>query len=329
MESPAEGTKRAQRRHELYLWARDFGLALLILVGFLGSLFLYSGLWPPVVVVESISMQHSDTRSAFGIIDTGDLVIVKKASSAEDVVSYLRGLATGHETFGEPGDVIIYAPDGNTGVPPIIHRALVYLELNTTTGDTFDIPELRLLPAAQWRLLPDGTPQQWWDLSGTVQIDDVGYMGVTLELRLADLLAQMGGAPHGGFLTGGDHNLAQVGAGRIARPDQLTLSGVREPVKEEWIEGKARGEIPWFGILKLWASGDLPASTPGNSIRNLWLSLAAIIIVPLVVDLAYSRWRATRARTQPREAGPPETDESPEGIDEEGREADPPPPPPR
>jgi len=331
-ETPEEAAKRARRRRELYLWARDFGLALLILVGVLGSLFLYSGLWPPIVVVESTSMQHSDTRSAIGIVDAGDIMVVKKTTSAAQVVTYLGGLATGHRTYGEPGDVIIYAPDGNTAVTPIIHRALVYLELNTTTGNSFDIPELSLLPPAQWRLVLPESSQRWWNLSTTVQIDDIGYLGVTLELPLSELLARMareGITPHGGFLTGGDHNLAQVGAGRIARPDQLTLFGVTEPVKEEWIVGRARGEIPWFGLLKLWAGGDLPASTPDNSIRNVWLSIAAIILVPLAADLTISRWRVSRARAKsapvPAAAETPRPDEGPaEGT----AETEPGPPPP-
>ena len=53
-------------------------IVIIIILG----LFAYSGLWPPLVVVESESMQHSNTTSYIGVIDTGDLVIVKKVTFA-------------------------------------------------------------------------------------------------------------------------------------------------------------------------------------------------------------------------------------------------------
>ena len=62
--------------------------------------FAYSGNWPPMVVIESGSMEHDDNPlyqepgyTHLGVIDTGDLVIVKKAEK-EDIVTYLQGKKT-------------------------------------------------------------------------------------------------------------------------------------------------------------------------------------------------------------------------------------------
>ena len=111
-----------------------------------GVCFLYTGNWPPVVVVESESMMHSNTESFLGVIDTGDLVLVKTIGSRDDVVTYAQGKADDYSTYSDYGDVIIYRKNGYGDVTPVIHRALVWLEYNQTS-DNFDIPDLRGLKA--------------------------------------------------------------------------------------------------------------------------------------------------------------------------------------
>ncbi|MEM3227115.1 MAG: S26 family signal peptidase, partial [Thermoplasmata archaeon] len=48
------------------------------------ALFAYSGIWPPVVIIESSSMQHG-SQWQYGVINTGDMVIVKKVTSVSDI----------------------------------------------------------------------------------------------------------------------------------------------------------------------------------------------------------------------------------------------------
>jgi hypothetical protein len=50
--------------------------------------------------------------------------------------------------------------------------------------------------------------------------------------------------------------------------------------------GKARGEIPWFGLLKLWSTNTLGSPEPENSVRDLWISIAVIIVAPVLIDFA-------------------------------------------
>ena len=57
-------------------------------------------------------------------------------------------------------------------------------------------------------------------------------------------------------------------------------------MKLEWIDGVARGEIPWFGLLKLWISGPTPTSVPENSKTDLFIAIGLIIGVPILIDVA-------------------------------------------
>jgi len=104
----------------LVVASRDV-LSSVLLVAVLGlALFAVSGVWPPLVAVESGSMEPN--------MEQGDLVLVVEqdrfASQLADehgIVTAANASGTGHRQFGEPGSVIVYRPDGNDGTP-IIHR---------------------------------------------------------------------------------------------------------------------------------------------------------------------------------------------------------------
>ncbi|HOL08362.1 MAG TPA: S26 family signal peptidase, partial [Methanomassiliicoccaceae archaeon] len=141
---------------------KAFIVAPIIFLIVIAAIFIYSGIWPPMVVVESKSMQHSDDTSYIGVIDTGDIVVVKKVNGFDEVTTYIEGLADGHSTYGEPGDVIIYYRDGMP--KPIIHRAIVMLEYNSTGGG-FDVPTLANVPSETWSV--PGGEKVWWNLKDT------------------------------------------------------------------------------------------------------------------------------------------------------------------
>jgi signal peptidase len=116
----------------------------------------------------------------------------------------------------------------------------------------------------------------WDHLTGTLWIYDVGYNDLTVTIDIGRIISSFRTSPiTDGFITKGDHN---------PNPDQ-SLSSRATPVELSWIVGKARGEIPWFGLLKLWFSDSLGSEAPENSVRNLWISLALIIIVPIIIDV--------------------------------------------
>jgi signal peptidase len=258
-------------------------VAVVVVIIIMASLYAYTGKWPPLVVVESDSMQHSSEQSFIGVIDTGDLVLVKDVGP-DTIVTYLQGQVSGYQTYSEFGDVIIYQRYGNPDFKLIIHRAICRVDYNSTGGG-FDIPELADIPQEQWRVL-GSTEQVWWNLDQTVEISDIGYMDVTIQLDLGAMLAYFdsrGRTPHSGFITMGDHNYAQQGSKLVGLYDQLAIC--REPIQGSWVEGVSRGELPWFGLLKLWVSGDAPENIPQNSVTNLWISLGIIIGVPLILDI--------------------------------------------
>lgn len=262
--------------------AVNIGVALAAVLVMFFVLFAYSGVWPPMVVVESSSMQHSDLKSSIGVIDTGDIVIVKKARG-DSIITYIEGVAGNHRTYGDYGDVIIYTRGADSSSTPIIHRAFCRIIYNATGGG-FDIPSLSLLPESQWRVLPGGE-HVWWNLKTVVEIYQVGYLGVTVRLDIANILQYFnasGKMPHGGLITMGDHNFITEGGILYGYYDQISI--FREPVKDDWIRGKARGELPWFGLLKLWFGGDAPANIPENSKTNLIITITIVVLVPILLD---------------------------------------------
>ncbi|SFG47835.1 signal peptidase, endoplasmic reticulum-type [Halopelagius inordinatus] len=104
---------------DLPIYVRDFlqTVAAVVLVGLL--LFGATGVWPPMVAVESPSMEPHMTK--------GDLVVVTDAERFAGPAADEYGVVTsdaseGYSRFAEPGDVVVYDAPGNRG-SPIIHRA--------------------------------------------------------------------------------------------------------------------------------------------------------------------------------------------------------------
>ncbi|MFC7167191.1 S26 family signal peptidase [Halospeciosus flavus] len=95
-------------------------------------LFAVSGLWPPLVAVESGSMNPH--------LEKGDLVFVMEedrfppeaAHADTGVVTYQHGKEVGYRKFHSYGDVVVYEPDGSERATPVIHRARFYVQEGRT-----------------------------------------------------------------------------------------------------------------------------------------------------------------------------------------------------
>ncbi|WP_276273397.1 S26 family signal peptidase [Haloarcula litorea] len=145
-----------------------------VLVGLL--LFSVSGVWPPLVAIESPSMDPH--------IEKGDLVFVMEEERFPGR-NATHGVVTAHRggqyvRFSQPGDVIVYAPDGMRQRTPIIHRAMFYVE--------------------------DG--ENWVDRANPE------YLGAAESCEAVRTCP----APHAGFITKGDNNgnYDQVGSNPIS-----------------------------------------------------------------------------------------------------------------
>nr|WP_246023031.1 S26 family signal peptidase [Halosimplex halophilum] len=154
-----------------------------LLVGAL--LFAVSGVWPPMVAIESGSMEPH--------MSTGDLVFVMEeqrfpgdgAVAGTGVVTLHSGQDSDYRKFQRPGDVIVYKPDGSASATPIIHRAMFYVE--------------------------EG--ENWYDEADRQSIGRYSECGETTDEALPTCPA-----PHAGFITKGDAN----GAYDQAQADPLS-----------------------------------------------------------------------------------------------------------
>ena len=117
-------------RHDMegpFMWVREVltSFAIVLLIGLV--LFAVSGAWPPMVAVESGSMEPN--------MEVGDLVFVTEpgrfapdaATNEVGVVTHEVGREVDYRTFNDHGSVIIYRPPGRQS-SPIIHRAMFHVE---------------------------------------------------------------------------------------------------------------------------------------------------------------------------------------------------------
>jgi signal peptidase len=298
---------------------RDVLIAFTVVCIVMAGLYAYCGIWPPMVVVESGSMQRSDATSYVGVIDTGDMVFVKTVNGVDDVVTYVDGEATGYSKYGTYGDVIIYRPNGlsvredGSAVVPIIHRLVVWIEVNLSAVNpefngtdyeniTFDVPSLNV-----------------YATTDVLVLQNYGYWEDEVRINLGGLLTyyeNTGKEPHGGYITMGDNNVPFY--------DQ-PQSGMYEPILPEWIIGKAIGEIPWFGLIKLKVTGSPLHGVPPNSWTGLYITLFLVLFVPFMIDMLMPRivkWRKVRrgAEAAPETEQPPEAPEPPKDTENQPKD---------
>jgi signal peptidase len=229
--------------------------------------------WPPFLAVESKSMQHNETASAVGIIDTGDIIVSKRPEGRQEVRTYVSSVADNYRTYGDYGDVVIYQIDGES--TPVVHRAIVELVYNEHGG--FDVPELMGLPSDRWCV--PGNEYRWWDLNQSLELYDIGYAHTTVVIDLAGLLLSMT-VPHSGLITMGDNNWYKVDGKNFGIIDQEGL--VRGPISWDHVIGKVTGEIPWLGSLRLWVTGTAPDYLPHNTIIMVGVVFGALLSLPLI-----------------------------------------------
>jgi len=91
-------------------------------------LYAVSGVWPPMVAVESRSMAPNMQVNDLVFVMEADRFPGPGAQGDTGVVTAHTGREVGFSTFGGPGDVIVYQRDGNPRQVPIIHRAMFWVD---------------------------------------------------------------------------------------------------------------------------------------------------------------------------------------------------------
>ncbi len=283
----ADGGERKETFREwLLLLLRDLAVFGLVFGIGLGALFAYAQVWPPMVVVESSSMQHSNSESFIGVIDTGDYVLVQATPLRTETISWVEGRVQNYRTYSDYGDVIIFRPPPRPEETPIIHRAILWLDWNTTTDDGWDAPSLLALPRSEWSATDRGGTSLLYpyNINGTITLHHAGFRGDLTRIIPLSVMPPLGS----GFITMGDNNAYSSGADPWIVPQANVI-------------GHARGELPWFGLLKLTLApagyccqswGDPRA--PRNSWDALTASLVVLVVGPVAADFGYAWWQKRR-----------------------------------
>ena len=302
---------------------RELVLAASMIMLLLAGIYGVTGNSPPIVVVESSSMMH-DPDGQLGAIDAGDLVMVHSEDKRR-IVTYAEATDQsnpfhGRMSHGLEGDVIVYSKNGEDATP-IIHRAVMYARANLSIT-----PERTLndecgqgsYDAYQHDERDGmlGTCVLTWDVPGTTIRNETSISWDFTEYRCdlsdngahAQYLKIINWNPgHQGYLTLGDNNNCNVDQGGRATAN-TTGSGLSDSqgntvttVTEEWLEGVAGAEIPWFGAGKLMTMSQLSDDTPGTSQvpDKSWFSLMGTVFVLLVLPMAIEPLANRLLRTSP------------------------------
>lgn len=136
--SPARGHGGGSIRERVrWLWRTEYmpvmvlrevavSVSIVLLIGAL--LFGVSGIWPPMVAVETGSMEPHISPNDLVFITAPDRFVHDGAVAGTGVVPYERAVDDEYVKFGGYGDVIVFMPNGNESKVPIIHRAHFYVE---------------------------------------------------------------------------------------------------------------------------------------------------------------------------------------------------------
>ncbi|MDY6780027.1 MAG: S26 family signal peptidase [Halobacteria archaeon] len=116
------------RDNPTVVFVEDLLISLLIVGGIATVLFGISGIWPPMVAVESGSMEPHLSRGDLVFVVNETNFVPDGVDAHHGVVTYQQGKEIGYKKFGRYGDVIVYQPNGNPRRPPIIHRAMRWVE---------------------------------------------------------------------------------------------------------------------------------------------------------------------------------------------------------
>ncbi len=265
-EQPAEEN---EDDYDMMTLFRDVLISVAVILALFLALYFYTQKYPPLVVVESGSMAHGE-ESELGVIDQGDLVLIKKVDSPKDLTTWGQGKKDDYKTYSDYGDVIIYFKNGHTDDTPIIHRAIAYIKFNETAKDD------------------EGNTQRYFDVP-EFDIYHVTVIHINIVQRGRPVsIVYKPEQPFDGYITKGDNN-GNADQGPTGLNDNQGKDV--QQVKIDWVDGVARGEIPWYGLIKLKLSGNEHIEeAPSNSWTLLIVSISIFLSLPFVVQGGIILW---------------------------------------
>jgi signal peptidase len=116
-------------------------------------LFAISGIWPPMVAVESGSMEPHMHRGDLVFITDPGRFAPDAADDETGVVPFQRAREAGRWKFGDHGSVIVYDNPNRPG-PPVIHRTRFWVEKGENWYDRADPDYIGASDCASMRNCP-------------------------------------------------------------------------------------------------------------------------------------------------------------------------------
>jgi signal peptidase I len=241
---------------------RDIFVAVFVVLIILSVLWGYTGQWfgAPMVAIESGSMMHLDEPfGRIGTIDAGDMVLLVKVYEYEDIKTQASEEIKGSQGFSSYSDY----------------------------GDVIVYRKYGLIDAEQII----HRAMCWIDANddGTYTVEAYDLYNVS-AITIPELGLSKYKPPHSGYITKGDNPITND------RSDQA--GGIcSEPIKLDWVTGKARGEIPWVGTLNLffndlisgtfWNDKEQPTvyNVPQDSIICLVVLITVLVSIPVSLDI--------------------------------------------
>ncbi|MFC4436102.1 MULTISPECIES: S26 family signal peptidase [Natrialbaceae] len=190
-------------------------VAIVVVIGLL--LFAVSGIWPPLVAVESGSMEPNMEKGDLIFVVADDRFVGDDPAGETGVVTLESGQGNGHEKFGQPGDVIIFEPNGDEFRTPVIHRAHFWVQEDENWVDTkaneeyvngATCEQLQTCPANHDGFVTKGDANSYYDQyqqgpgaqtdvvqpgwvtgKATFRIPWLGYVRLTFDSILGELVA--------------------------------------------------------------------------------------------------------------------------------------------
>ncbi len=124
------------------LYVRDLLTSVLIVLVIGATLFAVSGVWPPMVAIESGSMEPNMERGDLVFVVDNERFVPDGAIETDEhttgVVPADVAQTRERTKFGAHGDVIVFRPNGNPGRTPVIHRAMLWVEAGENWHDRAD-----------------------------------------------------------------------------------------------------------------------------------------------------------------------------------------------
>jgi signal peptidase len=140
---------------------REAAITVVVVLAVFAVLTAVAGVWPPMVAVESGSMDPN--------LKKGDLVFVTGVDDPSQVT--VSRAADAPRRFGRSGDVVVFDPPNRDG-SPIIHRAMFRVEEGenwydraneSALGDADDCAELTYCPAPNPGYVTKGDDNERYD----------------------------------------------------------------------------------------------------------------------------------------------------------------------